>query len=80
MAGQVMAGRAVAAGEATARAVPQQWRTSLAERFAREREETFDLDRPAFDKLRASVNLTVASILIVFATSLKLPLSQIRSM
>lgn len=30
---------------------------------------------PAFDKLRASVNLVVASILIASATSLKLPLS-----
>ena len=65
----------VAAGETTRRAIPRQWRTGLAERFAREREHSFDLDRPAFDKLRASVNLTVASILIVFATSLKLPLS-----
>ena len=65
----------VATGEAVAEAVPKQWRTSLEARFARERAKTFDLDRPAFDKLRASVNLTVASILIVFATSLKLPLS-----
>lgn len=32
-------------------------------------------DAPAFDLLRASVNLMVASILISFATSLKLPLS-----
>lgn len=32
-------------------------------------------DPPAFDLLRASVNLMVASILISFATSLKLPLS-----
>jgi phosphate/sulfate permease len=32
-------------------------------------------DRPAFDMLRASVNLTVASALISLATSLKLPLS-----
>ncbi len=32
-------------------------------------------DKPAFDLLRASVNLVVASILIAFATSLKLPLS-----
>lgn len=32
-------------------------------------------DRPAFDLMRASVNLTVASIIISFATSLKLPLS-----
>lgn len=32
-------------------------------------------DAPAFDKLRASVNLVVASSLIAFGTSLKLPLS-----
>jgi phosphate/sulfate permease len=32
-------------------------------------------DAPAFDLIRASVNLTVASSLIAFATSLKLPLS-----
>ena len=65
----------IATGEAVAAAVPQQWRTGLASRFAREKADTFDLNRPAFDKLRASVNLTVASILIVFATSMKLPLS-----
>ncbi len=65
----------VATGEAVVQTIPEQWRTGIAERFEREKERTFDLDRPAFDKLRASVNLTVASILIVFATSLKLPLS-----
>jgi phosphate/sulfate permease len=32
-------------------------------------------DKPAFDLIRAGVNLTTASILIAFATSLKLPLS-----
>lgn len=32
-------------------------------------------DRPAFDLVRASVNLMIASILIAFASSLKLPLS-----
>jgi phosphate/sulfate permease len=32
-------------------------------------------DAPAFDKIRASVNLVVASILIAIGTSLKLPLS-----
>ena len=31
--------------------------------------------KPAFDLIRASLNLTMASILIAFATSLKLPLS-----
>ncbi len=34
-----------------------------------------ELDPPAFDKIRASVNLVVASILIAIGTSLKLPLS-----
>lgn len=34
-----------------------------------------DPDKPAFDLIRASVNLVVASILIAFGTSLKLPLS-----
>jgi len=34
-----------------------------------------DIDAPAFDKVRASVNLVVASILIAIGTSLKLPLS-----
>ena len=34
-----------------------------------------DRNEPAFDLVRASVNLTMASILISFATSLKLPLS-----
>ena len=62
-------------GEAVAGAVPKQWRTGLASRFARDKANSFELNRPAFDKLRASVNLSVASILIVFATSLKLPLS-----
>lgn len=36
---------------------------------------TEDPDAPAFDKLRAAVNLVVASILIAIGTSLKLPLS-----
>jgi phosphate/sulfate permease len=34
-----------------------------------------DPETPAFDKVRASINLIVASILIAFGTSLKLPLS-----
>ncbi|MDJ0916229.1 MAG: inorganic phosphate transporter [Woeseiaceae bacterium] len=65
----------VATGDAASRAVPKQWRVGLASRFAREKASSFDLNQPAFDTLRASVNLTVASILIVFATSMKLPLS-----
>lgn len=37
--------------------------------------ETADGDKPSYDLVRASVNLMVASALISFATSLKLPLS-----
>ncbi|NOR87506.1 MAG: phosphate permease [Bacteroidales bacterium] len=41
----------------------------------RAEEEYTAEEKPAFDMIRASVNLVVASILISFATSLKLPLS-----
>lgn len=37
--------------------------------------QTDNSEVPAFDKVRASVNLLVASVLIAFGTSLKLPLS-----
>jgi hypothetical protein len=39
------------------------------------RQATVVLDRPAFDLVRASVNLVLASALIALATSMKLPLS-----
>ncbi len=40
-----------------------------------ERQKLLGKDAPSFDLIRASVTLVVASILIAFATSLKLPLS-----
>lgn len=39
------------------------------------KKKRIEKDPPAFDLIRASVNLTVASVLIAFGTSLKLPLS-----
>lgn len=39
------------------------------------RQATVILDRPAFDLVRASINLVVASAIIALATSMKLPLS-----
>lgn len=54
---------------------------SNAKKFSSSRFEQLKLnhidekDRPAFDLIRASINLMVASILIAYATSLKLPLS-----
>jgi len=41
----------------------------------KEKQKELGSDAPAFDMIRASVTLVVASILISFATSLKLPLS-----
>ncbi len=44
-------------------------------RFYHRIAEVSEMDRPAFDLVRASVNLIVASLLIALATSYKLPLS-----
>ncbi|MCD4744752.1 MAG: inorganic phosphate transporter, partial [Bacteroidales bacterium] len=41
----------------------------------KQKQKALGANAPAFDMVRASVNLVVASILISFATSLKLPLS-----
>jgi len=58
--------------------VPQATRTWIDSRFqipviSLPKDKTFEM--PAFDKIRASVNLIVAAILIAVATSYKLPLS-----
>jgi phosphate/sulfate permease len=59
--------------------LPESWREEAERRFEPGRlekpkaGETYD--PPAFDLVRASVNLTVASALIALATSFKLPLS-----
>ncbi len=54
-------------------AMPNKTLAAIDRRFAFE--EVTDENKPAFDLLRASVNLVIASILIAFASSLKLPLS-----
>jgi phosphate/sulfate permease len=58
--------------------VPGRWQVMVARRFddrLYRPASGIDGERPSFDLLRASVNLMVASALISFATSLKLPLS-----
>lgn len=60
--------------------LPLAWKARIEDRFNINHQGTKKgginpLDPPAFDLVRASVNLTIASILIGFATSLKLPLS-----
>ena len=54
---------------------PKTIQTAINKRFENARPLTKSDSAPAFDLLRASVNLMVASMLISFATSLKLPLS-----
>jgi hypothetical protein len=59
-------------------AIPDTWLKKTEKRFQSAQEldlNSEDRSRPAFDLVRASVNLAVASILIAYATSLKLPLS-----
>ena len=53
------------------RVVPRYWKKRIDKRFRKKANE----EDAAFDQVRASVNLVVASILIASATSLKLPLS-----
>jgi phosphate/sulfate permease len=58
--------------------LPESVLTSIEKRFDQSKNETIIEDgeeAPSFDLVRASVNLVVASILISFATSMKLPLS-----
>ena len=54
---------------------PARTRSFVESRFKRGVSATAGPNAPAFDLVRASVNLTVASILIAIATALKLPLS-----
>lgn len=55
--------------------VPDFIRYKINQRFREIQPDLGDKNAPAFDLLRASVNLMVASVIISFATSLKLPLS-----
>lgn len=53
--------------------IPATWKEKAGHHYRPVTETS--VDKPAFDLIRASVNLTTASILIAYATSLKLPLS-----
>lgn len=54
--------------------LPTSWLQAINVRFNKEI-QPYEQNKAAFDLLRASVNLTVASMLIALATSFKLPLS-----
>jgi phosphate/sulfate permease len=59
------------------RVLPKKVNDSIEKQFRKPEVLHIDrkIDAPAFDMIRAAVNLMVASLLISFATSLKLPLS-----
>ncbi|WP_321279838.1 inorganic phosphate transporter [Marinifilum fragile] len=71
--------RSLSANSNIKRMMPAGIQQGIASRFAKPEEVAIPgidpKDKPAFDMIRASVNLTVASILISIGTSLKLPLS-----
>jgi phosphate/sulfate permease len=67
-------------GQAVGKLIPSPIKKKLNGRFDMTHHEvdikvSMNSDKPAFDLVRASVNLMVASALISFATSMKLPLS-----
>ena len=55
--------------------IPEKLELKLEQSFTTVLVNKKNANTPSFDKLRASINLVVAAILISFATSLKLPLS-----
>lgn len=65
---------AITIGSAVQRVVPSGWWQQSERSFDASQHQS-QIGGPLFDLVRASVNLTVASILIAFATSLGLPLS-----
>ena len=63
-------------GAFNGRLMSEELKKKVESRFTRRNtEKEITEDEPAFDLVRASVNLMMASVLIAFATSLKLPLS-----
>lgn len=63
------------ANESVNKVLPKSAIKFIRKRFKQTPSTTLSLDAPSFDLVRASVNLMVASSLIAFGTSLKLPLS-----
>lgn len=72
---RVIVGGGLAMGEWIKNTLPQGVVRRMNIRFYQRIAAISDDDRPAFDLVRASVNLIVASLLIALATSYKLPLS-----
>ncbi|NBW34668.1 MAG: inorganic phosphate transporter [Cytophagia bacterium] len=70
-----LVGGAIYSGKLIQLILPRVLVRSMAKRFTKRSGKEQDFDKPSFDLVRASVNLLVASVLIAFGTSMKLPLS-----
>lgn len=73
---KVLVRGAINANKSLSAILPNSTKTFIHKQFDAQRAPDYEAeDRPAFDMIRAAMNLVVASIIISFATSLKLPLS-----
>lgn len=75
MVSRVLVGSAMWLGRQTEKVIPQSWSKKLSIRFEKENAGDVAADQASFDLIRASINLVVASVLIAYGTSQKLPLS-----
>mgnify|MGYP001806181780 CR=1 FL=1 len=72
---RIIVGGAIYAGNFFQYLTPRTVLATIDKRLTKPKLKKPESDRPAFDLVRASVNLLVASILIALGTSMKLPLS-----
>jgi phosphate/sulfate permease len=72
---RVLVGSAMWVGRQAEKAIPAKWSRNLSIRFEKENVGDVAADQASFDLIRASINLVVASVLIAYGTSQKLPLS-----
>jgi phosphate/sulfate permease len=72
---RALVGGAMWVGRQIEKSVPESWTKNLAIRFEKENTGNAAADQASFDLIRASINLVVASVLIAYGTSQKLPLS-----
>jgi phosphate/sulfate permease len=72
---RVLVGSAMWVGRTVQRVVPAAWSQKISIRFEKDSLGDVAANQASFDLLRASINMVVASLLIAFGTSQKLPLS-----
>jgi len=72
---RALVGSAMWMGRLVEKTVPESWTKNLAIRFEKDNTGNVAADQASFDLIRASINMVVASILIAYGTSQKLPLS-----